>query len=482
MNEKYEVLKQRAEAWIEEHKEEFIKEIQGLVRIPSVSRADLAEPGAPFGQDCRQVLDYALERGRHYGFATEDHDGYAGSVILGDREHTIGIIAHLDIVPVGEGWNYPPFDGVYLPEYDAMIGRGASDNKGPFVLGLFVMRMIREFGLSLRHGIRLIGGLSEETGMQDMKWLLENGMSCPVTSLVPDSAYPVNFAQKGSVGGEISIGCTGNLLSFDAGSVRNVVPDKAVCVIAADCEDVKKAFGKLDPEWTKPITAESCPEGTKLTAEGRAAHAAGPGAGINAIYVLTRALDASGLLTGDAAKAVHMACDLTSDPYGVSEGVAYRDEESGELTLVYGVAHLKDGRLTLSVDCRFSITLDGAVLSEKMKAAWTDRGFAVDRCSYTKPFYIAKDDPRTVKLQELYHDITGSDAAPYSMGGGTYSRVVPDAITFGISMPTAVDPASFLPEGHGGAHGRDEVLVMEKIWKSAVIYLLAIIALDELLD
>ena len=108
MKEAYKTLIKQAEAWIEAHKDEFISEIQGLVRYPSVSRADLAEPNAPFGPECRKVLDYALERGRHYGFETKDYDGYTGTITYGDADNAMGIIAHLDVVPVGEGWIYPP--------------------------------------------------------------------------------------------------------------------------------------------------------------------------------------------------------------------------------------------------------------------------------------------------------------------------------------------------------------------------------------
>jgi len=42
--------------WVDEHKEEYISDLQDFARIKSVSRADLAEPGAPFGPDCRRVL------------------------------------------------------------------------------------------------------------------------------------------------------------------------------------------------------------------------------------------------------------------------------------------------------------------------------------------------------------------------------------------------------------------------------------------
>ena len=102
---RYELLA-RADNWIAAHRKEYIAEVQGISRIPSVSRADLAQPGAPFGSDCRKALDYALERGRYYGFDTADHEGYAGSITWGDYDNAIGIIAHLDVVPVGDGWVY----------------------------------------------------------------------------------------------------------------------------------------------------------------------------------------------------------------------------------------------------------------------------------------------------------------------------------------------------------------------------------------
>ena len=75
MQEKYIALQKQIEAWMNAHKDEFVTELQGFARIPSVSRADLAAPGAPFGPDCRKVLDYALTRAEHYDFKGCDLDG-----------------------------------------------------------------------------------------------------------------------------------------------------------------------------------------------------------------------------------------------------------------------------------------------------------------------------------------------------------------------------------------------------------------------
>lgn len=479
MKQAYTKLLSKATAWIEAHKEEYISEVQGVSRIPSVSKAEEAQPGAPFGADCRRVLDYMMERGRHYGFDVQDHDGYAVSVSMGDPVDSIGMIAHLDVVPVGDGWAYPPYGATYLPEYDVLVGRGVSDNKGSAITALFAMRMLRELKWPLRHGLRLLCGSSEETGMQDMKHLAAAGMAFPKLSLVPDAGFPVNYGQKGSVDATLAIPCTGNLIQLDAGTVRNVIPDLAQCTVAAAYEDVQKAMAKVAPETAERITLEACEEGTRIAAHGRSGHAASPDGCVNAIAVLTDALCQMDILDGSCAKAIREVAALTADAHGESEGVSYEDEESGKLTLVYGVAHLKDGVLTISADSRFCVTLRKAQLVPQLEENWTARGFEIVRLEAADPFYIAKTDERVVALQELYKEVTGRDDEPYTMGGGTYSRVVPNAISFGPGLRGEEHDMSFLPEGHGGAHGRDEVLFLDSAMTAFRIYAVALAMLDE---
>lgn len=482
MDEKLKELLKKAERWIDAHRAEFISELQAFTRIPSVSRADLAEDGAPFGPDCRKMLDFALERGRYYGFETMNHDGYAGSICYGDPDNAIGIFAHLDVVPVEDGWLYPPFEATYLPEHDAIIGRGADDNKCAAVAGLFVMRMLREFGWPLKHGIRLICGTSEETGMQDMTALKEKGFSFPKLSLVPDSGFPVNCGQKGMIDAELTIPCEGNLLCFDAGTARNAVPNHAECVVAIDKTAADTALAKLPPAYTQPLTVSACADGTRICAKGVSAHASAPQNGQNAIHLLSRALVESGLLIGSCENAMRRVCELSGDFTGKNEGVAYRDELSGDLTLVYGVAHLSDGCLTLTADSRTPVTCDADELIANMQQSWQSRGFTVSSSHVSKPYYIPKDDPYVVALQDLFHAITGRDNEPFVMGGGNYARVVPNAISFGPGMETEKKISDFLPEGRGGCHGLDEAIVMEKVHNCAKIYVPAVAMLDQMLD
>lgn len=479
MDKKMTALLKQTEEWIDSHRDEFISELQQLTRIPSISRADQAADGAPFGYECRRVLDHILERGKYYGFEVEDHDGYAGSIYLGDKDNCVGLFSHLDVVPVQDGWLYPPFDAVYLKEYDAIIGRGCDDNKCVAVAMLFVLRMLREFGVPLKHGVRLVCGTSEETGMQDMLALRERGMKFPKISLVPDSGFPVNYGQKGSVSGDISIECEGNLLSFDAGNARNVIPDIAECVIDCDINTVKSIFEKIN---TNSVTFCECDGGTKFTAVGKSTHAASPQNGINAIFLLCDALISSDLLSDDCRSAIKKLHMLTSDYSGKNEGVAYSDDMSGNLSIAYGVAHLENGVLKIKSDCRTPITCGVTKLENDLKSYWESIGFNVDSTSYSKPYYVPLDDPYVTTLQKVFRDVTGKDNQPFVMGGGNYARVVPNAYSFGPGMETKVKISDFLPDGHGACHGKDEAVVMEKAHNCAKIYVLAIAAIDEMLN
>lgn len=480
MEQKYQQLLSQAEAWIASHKAEYQAEVQGLVRFPSVSRADQAAPGAPFGPECRKVLDYAMERGRFYGFETADHEGYAASITYGDAANTIGMVAHLDVVPVGDGWIYPPFEATYLPEQNALIGRGVGDDKGPAVASLFAMRMLRDLHWPLKHGLRLLCGSSEETGMQDMEYLVKAGMVFPKVSLVPDAAFPVNYAQKGSVDGDLSFPCTGNLLSFDAGSVRNIIPDLAICEIACLAAVVDEGKKKLPKELQDCLTITPTSAGVQVSAAGRAGHAAAPERSVNAIALLCAALDQMQVLSGDAANAIHQLSQLSADGFGENTGVACEDEVSGKLTLVYSVAHLLENKLRVKLDCRFPVSCTGKELTDKMQENWAQRGCEVVALSTSDPFYIPKDDPRVVALQQLFTQVTGLEQEPYAMGGGTYSRVVPNAISFGPGMMGQKRDLSFLPDGHGNAHGRDEVLFMDSLYTCSKIYAVALAMLDEI--
>lgn len=467
----------RAEAWITQHSEEIARELAGFVAIRSVSMASAATPGAPFGPEMRRMLDYALMRGAASGFQVKNANGYYGLVSYGDNDHSLGIIAHLDVVPEGVNWLYPPYEAVR--QGDFLIGRGANDNKSAAVVGLFVMRLLKELAVPVRHGVRLILGVSEETGMQDMPAYNEREKPCALT-LVADGAFPVNYAQKGSMTAHVRLPSGIEILDFSGGEVDNMVPPRAEALIEADPEYAREALsaaGYGEPDY---VVMPEC-GCARVIANGRAAHAADPEMGKSAVNMLAAALSASGLLTGDSQKAICAVAELTGDHFGRHVGIDAEDADTGKTTMVVGVARTREGQIELHVDCRLSVAADIGQTVDAFKRAMASRGFTLTHIASTRPVFISKDDPRVTALQKIYAETTGDISEPYTMGGGTYSRCLPDAITFGLGFRSHERPEG-LPEGHGGAHMPDEFVHLPTLRKALLIYARALAALDAIVE
>ena len=93
---------------IESLKKDIINSTQELIRIPSIYDSSDNEK-FPFGKNVNKALEYMLNLGKQLGFRTKNVDGYCGYIEFGEGNEIVGIIGHLDVVPEGEDWNYPPF-------------------------------------------------------------------------------------------------------------------------------------------------------------------------------------------------------------------------------------------------------------------------------------------------------------------------------------------------------------------------------------
>ena len=451
--------------WLDAHKEDIAALLQDFCSIPSVSRADLAQPGAPFGPDCRRMLDHALEKAREMGFETEDYDGYCGSAALGDGSHAIAVIAHLDVVPEGTDWRWPPYSA--HREGDYIYGRGTSDNKSAAVATLFLMKMFRELAIPMKHGIKLFFGCSEETGMQDVMYYREH-YPLPAFLLVPDGAFPVNYAQKGSMNLTLSRPLGDGIARFEGGEVPNAVPARACALLRAKGVRIDK----------EDVTWEDAPDGTAVRATGLAAHAARPENGKNAFVTLANALKEA--VEGESRKAMEELELLASDLSAEKLGFACEDPDTGKTTVNIGVAKTENGRLSVTLDSRVSIGMKPEEALEKMRAFASAHGWEIDSARTSDAMYIPKDDPKVQCLQALYKDMTGDDAQPYAMGGGTYARMFPNALTFGPGgSPIDKDTRpGWLTPGHGGAHAPDEYCYLPSLLELGRIYASALVELD----
>lgn len=188
-------LEHSIDVWIEENKNTLAEEICELIRIRSV--ADKDDKIKPFGQGCRDVLEKFMEICERHGLETQNHAYYVAEAYdpaQKEKKDRIGLMGHLDVVPEGTGWLYPPYDGIRKGGW--IIGRGSQDNKGPCMAGLYTLLCLRDLGIELKHDIRALAGTNEESGMEDAVYYREN-CETPDFTIVVDSPFPLCYGEKG---------------------------------------------------------------------------------------------------------------------------------------------------------------------------------------------------------------------------------------------------------------------------------------------
>lgn len=185
-------LRERIFRAVEALEQPMITSIRELVQINSVEQP--AEADAPFGPGVRAALHRALSLSRELGFETVNLDNYIGYARYGQGQDYVCAIGHVDVVPPGDGWKQPPFNG-YL-ENGVLYGRGVLDNKGPVLACLYGLAALKELKLPLKRQVRIIFGCDEETGFKDLAYYLEREKP-PAYGFTPDCKYPVVYGERG---------------------------------------------------------------------------------------------------------------------------------------------------------------------------------------------------------------------------------------------------------------------------------------------
>lgn len=479
-------------SWFDEHREEFIQDLLQWVAFPSVADEKLAQPGKPFGDEVERVFHHVKQRAQAFGFDTEEHAGYALSVLSDKRDSVreLGLISHLDVVPPGDNWTFAPFEPFYKDGF--VIGRGASDNKGPALLDLYLLRAFRDLGVTLHHKLRVIYGGAEEIGMNDIKYIAKNG-PVPRFSVITDGGFPVNYAQKGGLNLILHLP-TGALLNhLRAGVAENAVPAGATLrLVGRQLEEITRAIAALPAELGQKISLQAEGHDVLLSSHGKSGHAAFPENTQNAIPLLVNALIAADLISGKDLAAAQAIGKLLADPWGVGAGIAFEDQLTGKLTLNGGLAIPTGQGVDLYLDIRYPITTDKAALFKALHQIIDPLDGTLTVLRDDSPMHVDKNSPLVQRLQQTFDSIAKSKTEPYSMGGGTHARVLPNSITFGpgfgrnpallFNGEGVTERPDFIPVGHGSPHGPDEFVTIENLKRAFKVYAVAIPRLDQWLD
>ena len=457
----------KLDAIVDSYRDEIVSDIQKWVAIPSV----LSEPAenAPFGIEGRKMLDLALDTARGYGFDVRDLDGYCGDVTLCEGEQTMGMLCHLDVVPAGDGWTKDPWGGEI--EDGKLYGRGTMDDKGPALAALHAMRAVREAGIPMKDGVRLILGCDEETGMTDMAYY-KSKLPMPDYGFSPDAEFPVINIEKGGLGLVLSAyteseeGAEIPVYELYAGIRSNVVPGIATAKVGyTDFAALADKIAAVAAARDFALTVKDMGEGVaEITAEGKSAHASTPEHAKNAAGMLLIALSDMGA-GGGSKKAIAALADKLGLEYdGASLGIKIADEESGALTCNLGILRFDGRHISARLDIRYPITADEEKMCGQACMALTGTGLALTRAGGHAPHHVSKDHKVVKGLVKVYSEVTGTPGYAFAIGGGTYSRCMPNTVAFGFNFPGDVDTC----------HMPDEYVDIDKLMLSVKIFAHAI--------
>lgn len=443
---------------IDGFKQEMLDTLSRWINVPSVKGEEA--PGAPFGVEVRRALDVALADAEAMGFSVRNFDGYAGDVRMGpEGVEPLAILAHVDVVPAGDGWSTDPFQAVVKD--GKIYGRGTSDDKGPAVAALYAMYALKKAGVPLTREIRLILGCDEESGWGCMHHYLEH-CDMPKVGFSPDANFPVINTEKGllhlSVRGAYHKG--GLVKEISVGERCNVVPGSATATVYGDEALCAKAEG-FAREQGYELKAQAQADGTALlTVTGVPGHAAFPEGARNALgqlLVVLKALGAEGSLA--------VLADRVGAEYdGLSLGIRCKDETSGPLTCNLGILRYneQDG-LYATLDIRYPILCDHKALTRCIEAALAPE-VAVTVDSQKDPHHVSPHSKLVKDLLDAYHEVTGLPREAVATGGGTYARVLEEGVAFG----------SVFPGEEELAHQADEYMPVDSLVKNVQIFVYAL--------
>lgn len=450
----------------------LLDDLGEIVAIPSVYSTPTAN--APYGEDCRRALEWFVDKAREYGLKAENIDNACAYAEVGEGKECVGVLAHLDVVPAGNGWSTDPFKMVQMG--GKVYGRGVGDDKGSVVVCLHALKSIAESGVKLKRRIRLIVGADEERGSSCIRHYVEKGGEIPAMSFVPDSEFPVINSEKGISHIKFILDdktLADNISFIQAAACMNAVPDRAEIKLKKGCaleQAIAKVCGgavtsdvfRTSPAAVNIVSGGSRPEDFEIingdcvtiVANGTAEHASTPEKGDSALWKLLGFLAAFGPASDKAADIYDTLCT----PLAAEKlGIYVDDPKSGDLTMCMSMADFTDGKLNLYIDFRLPL----GVKPQSVAGAICEKlGCKADILDYHENLYIDESSPLIQKLLKVYRSITGDMTAPLKTGGGTYARELPNAVAFGCT-PVDMDI---------NMHRADENFPVEQLFLNYKIY------------
>lgn len=457
------------ENYIDELKEQIISSTCDLIKIPSVN-AESNNPSIPFGKECNIALEYILQLASNLGFRTKNIDGYCGYIEFGEGKELMGIIGHLDVVPEGENWTYPPFSATI--HNNKIYGRGAIDDKGPIIASLYAMKAVMD-NCKIKKRVRLILGLNEERDWKCIEYYKRHE-EIPDFGFSPDADFPCIYAEKALLNVHLKSNYKATdkikIISIDYNNnAMNVVPK--FCKVKLNIhnsinieECINNLTNLIENHNFDIVVKKEIDNYVILESFGISAHSAHPDLGINAISNIIIILDELLKIYNINIQLLSMFCRYIHTQYnGDDLNINYPDE-SGKLTLNVARFFLENNTLGISMNLRIPVHTSIDTIKNKFNNVFEKTSIIIDFDGEKDSLYIPKDNDLVTTLCSIFNEVTGKNEKPLAIGGATYARAFPNCVSFGANMPGDEDMC----------HKVDEFISIDNLILATNIYATAI--------
>lgn len=407
--------------WTEKNNDMIIDGMVQLLKIPTVFEPETVTKVAPYGEGIAKGLAWMKERADKDGFKTFIDKGQYLIIELPATEPTdqrIDVVGHMDVVSVGDGWNYEPFGAEIVG--DLLYARGAQDMKSAVWLSYISLLLIKDLDLPLTHNLRVVVGTDEESSFEDIVYYVEqNGL--PNFMFTPDSSFQVTLGEKGdaafSLEGSVDSKIVDTIETFNS---ENAINDRVDVKLKDDAlEKVKSALENM--------TFKHALVGNSLTIYGKSAHSSKPELGENALAHLFKLLAEE--LGEEWAVPFN---DAFNDYNGAGLDLKPHYEPMGSPTVNPSQCHLTNDKMRLVVDIRFPNPITKEQLQTTLQSKFPD--FVIGNHFHFPPTEVSLDSPYVNQLMDVYNLWIDENQPAFYSGGITYAKLFQGVgVAFGIT-------------------------------------------------
>ncbi len=437
--------KETAAYAVEHYQDDMIISLETLVSFKTV-----ASDSIPLEQNKAYLgfKKYLADISEKLGFDYHDY-GYVVVIGLGDSKQRVGIITHGDVQPANaEKWAKSPYELDVSSEPGRLIGRGTEDDKGPIATALYAMKSLKDKKIPLRKRLELYVYMAEESDWDPLVKFLKTHEP-PQINMTIDADYPVVVAEKGY--GTISVTVPNQsydaqhsyIKEFKGGFFASQIPEDAEALIVNADKALEQAIRQRS-EKQRGMRYQFIRDDHSLTikASGRSSHSSEPENGVNAISFLADSLKVKKWPNSTAGAMVNFLNDLVGTGYyGDKFGeIAYQDDFMGPMSLAATVLTQLDSGISLNINLRRPLGKSKSELDAQIVSAlarWQENNIPLDPIStYIGEPNVQDSAPQIGTLLNVFSYYSGiEDAKAISIGGSTNSKLFPNAVSFGPSMP-----------------------------------------------